>query len=138
MQVLIGGLFSMLLVFIIWCILSDIIEKAIHSIEVQGRVIDFKYVDDEYSNKYIPIVEYRIDNGIYRNEAHFLTLSKESMEKFDKNRVILLQVNRENPNKIKRAKHYTDGLFTGSYFGFLLGAFLFSFWFYCYYYTYLI
>ena len=47
MQVLIGGLFSMLLVFIIWCILSDIIEKAIHSIEVQGRVVDFKYVDDE-------------------------------------------------------------------------------------------
>ncbi len=138
MNILIGGLSLMFLVWLIWTCLSGIIERAIHSIEVQGRVVDFKYVDEGTYNKYIPIVEYKIDNGVYRNEVNFLILSKESMEKFDKDRVILLNVDRVNPNNISKSKHCTDGLFAGSYFGFLLGAFLFSLCFYCYYYTYLV
>lgn len=133
-----------LALFLIFCIISigyfiiDLINTSIHSIDTYGHVVDFKRMDGNHYNSYSPIVEYSIDNKTYCNEVHFIRLSEEAMEKFNKDKLISITVDKEDPNKFIKTRHYTDGLFGGLFFGFAHGALISFLFAYLYFNTYLI
>ena len=110
--------------------LKSLTDKSEYCIETYGKVVDFERKDRKSHNTYVPILEYTVHNTVYRNECNFIHLSEESMEKYNRDGLIPITVNGKDPNRFIRTKHFSDGLFAGSFFGFLLGAsvvFLFAF-----------
>ncbi len=133
-----------LVLFLLFCIcflgyfIIDLINNSVHSIDTYAHIVDFKRVDRKHYNSYIPVIEYSIDNKTYCNEANFIRLSEEAMNNFNKDKLISVTVDKEDPNKFIKTKHYTDGLFGGLFFGFFHGVLISFLFAYLYFNTYFI